>query len=155
MLRWLRRGAEWFLRTRIGRRIDGRIRYRDTALRAPVGGGEFLMCDFCAWYTSDPGIMSSSTPPPIPPLISGATPAERFQHLTQPSTIASILTMRKDPASLKAELREMRNLVVADFIIEQIDNSLTGMSAYLGDLIRGSSTQPVMCPLGGCLRDGH
>ena len=144
--------------TRYGRyhqKVSGGKYHRYTTLRAPMGGGEFLICDFCAWYTSDPGMMSSSTPPPTPPVISGATPAERFQHLMQPSTIASILTMRKDPASLKAELREMRNIAAADFIIEHIDNSLTGMSAYLGDLKRGSLTQPVMCPLEGCLREGH
>lgn len=113
------------------------------------------MCDFCEWYTSDPGMMSSGTPPPMPPVISGATPSERFEHLMQPATLVSVLTMRKDPAGMKDELIEMTNIMVAGFLVEQIDNFVTSMSAYLGDLKRGSLSQPAMCPLGGCLRDAH
>ncbi len=113
------------------------------------------MCDFCAWYTSDPGMMSSSTPPPMPPVISGGTPAERFEHLMQPATLFSIATMRKNPADMKEEIIELATVVAADFLVGLIDDSVKGMAAYIGDLKRGSRSQPAMCPLGGCLRDAH
>lgn len=113
------------------------------------------MCNFCAWYTSDPGLMSSGTPPPMPPVISGSTPAERFQHIMLPSTLLSILTMRKSPDAIKKEITESTNVIVAQFMIELIDYSVSGMAAYVGDLKRGSRSQPAMCPLGGCIREAH
>lgn len=73
----------------------------------------------------------------------------------QPATLVSLVNLRKDPAGMKAELMEIANIMVARFLVEQIDNFVTGMSAYLGDLKRGSRSQPAMCPLGGCLRDAH
>jgi hypothetical protein len=100
-------------------------------------------------------MMSSNTPPPMPPVISGGTPAERFEHLMLPATLFSVATMRKNPVDMKEEIVELTTIVVADFLADLIDDSVMGMAAYIRDLKRGARSQPAMCPLGGCLRDAH